>query len=80
MAVSNIGIDDDLSAVDLLQLGRRFAKFDSNELATYTLPVTNFITDGGAKVLALDEEAAAPVLDLFRPEGFSREPSEGPAP
>ena len=52
VGVSNIGIDDELSAVELLQLGRRFAKFDSKELVTYTLPVTDFVTDGGAKVLA----------------------------
>ena len=79
VGVSNIGIDDELSAVELLQLGRRFARFDSKELVTYTLPVTDFVTDGGAKVLALDEEAAAPVLDVFRPDDFEREPvDEGP--
>jgi polyisoprenyl-teichoic acid--peptidoglycan teichoic acid transferase len=79
VGVSNIGIDDELTPVELLALGRRFASFDSNELATYTLPVTDFVTDGGAKVLALDEEDAAPVLDLFRPAGFERETTdEGP--
>jgi LCP family protein required for cell wall assembly len=78
VGVSNIGIDDELSAVELLQLGRRFAEYDADELVTYTLPVHDFVTDGGAKVLALDEAAAAPVLDLFRPEGSRRPVREGP--
>jgi LCP family protein required for cell wall assembly len=79
VGVSNIGIDDELTPVELLQLGRRFARFDSNELTTYTLPVTDFITDGGAKVLALDQAAADPILDVFRPAGFERETvDEGP--
>jgi LCP family protein required for cell wall assembly len=79
VGVSNIGIDDRLSPVDLLQLGRRFAKFDSDELKTYTLPVTPFMTDGGAKVLALNEVWAGPILDLFRPAGsHTASPQNGP--
>jgi LCP family protein required for cell wall assembly len=69
VGVQNITIDKGLSAYDLLQLGRRFADFKSKQLHTYTLPVHPFRTDGGASVLALDQDWAWPILALFRPDG-----------
>lgn len=66
VGVGSVGIDDELSAPDLVGLGRRFQSFSGDELVTHTLPVTDFRTDGGAEVLALQEQAATPVLDLFR--------------
>lgn len=66
VGVGSVGVDDKLSASELLALGRRFQSFSGDRLVTYTLPVTDFRTDGGAQVLALQEEAATPVLDLFR--------------
>jgi hypothetical protein len=69
VGVQNITIDKGLSAYDLLQLGRRFADFKSKDLQTYTLPVHPFRTNGGASVVALDEDWAWPILAQFRPDG-----------
>jgi LCP family protein required for cell wall assembly len=66
LGVDSVGIDDELSASELLGLGRRFQSFSGDRLVTHTLPVSDLRTDGGAQVLALQEEAAIPVLDLFR--------------
>jgi LCP family protein required for cell wall assembly len=72
VGVQNITIDKGLSAYDLLQLGRRFADFDSKKLQTYTLPVHPFRTNGGAAVVALDEDWAWPILAQFRPDGATQ--------
>lgn len=66
VGVQNVGIDAALSPAGLLDLGRRFARFNSNDLLTYTLPVSPYTTDGGAQVLKLRERAAVATLDLFR--------------
>ncbi len=66
VGVSNVGIDDQLSPRDLLALARRFSSFSGDQLVTYTLPVTERVTEGGADVLELQEAAAVPTLDLFR--------------
>ncbi len=68
VGTSNVTIDDNLSVSQLLALGQQFSSFDSDALETYTLPTTDRTTDGGAQVVDLDDEAAGPLLDLFRPE------------
>lgn len=62
----NISVDKNLSARALLSLGRRFQKFDSSTLRTFTLPASGFRTSGGASVLQLDEAASQPLLNIFR--------------
>ena len=36
------------------------------DIETYTLPVTNHMTNGGAAVVLLQQKQAQPVLDVFR--------------
>jgi len=62
----NISIDAGLSLRQLLALGRRFERFNSETLRTFTLPATPYRTNGGAAVLRLDEVAAQPLLNIFR--------------
>ncbi len=66
VAVDNVGLDPTLSVTDILRLGKRFASFDADSLATYSLPATPFRTSAGASVLQLDERGAQPILNVFR--------------
>lgn len=74
--VDNVGVDDGLSARDLLALGRRFERYDAEDMITYTLPTEQDSTDGGASILRLDEDRAQRVLNVFR----SRTGPSGPSP
>ena len=65
LGVGTVRIDDSLDAGDLVDLGTRFRGFDPSDLETFTLPVTDDVV-GGAQVLFLQEEAAAPVLSIFQ--------------
>jgi polyisoprenyl-teichoic acid--peptidoglycan teichoic acid transferase len=67
VGLDGITVDQDLTAGDLFDLGRRFRSFDPDNLETYSLDaaVTPDVV-GDADVLRLDEAAAAPILDLFR--------------
>ena len=66
VAVDHVGLDPTLNVRDLVSLGRRFADFDADSLATYSLPATPMRTSGGASVLELDESEAEPILNIFR--------------
>ncbi|MDE0803478.1 MAG: LCP family protein [Acidimicrobiales bacterium] len=66
IGVDFVGLDPSLSVSDILGLGRRFASFDADSLATYSLPATPFRTSGGADVLDLDTREAEPILNIFR--------------
>ena len=66
VAIDSVTFDEALGLDDMLDLGRRFGSFDGDALRTYSLPVSNFRTSGGAAVLRLDEAEAQPVLNLFR--------------
>lgn len=79
VGVSNVTIDDDLSVTEIAALARRFSAFDSANLETFTLPTKPRRTSGGAAVVELDHEAAAPVLDLFREVGATA-PADQPIP
>ncbi|MBI2709361.1 MAG: LCP family protein [Actinobacteria bacterium] len=65
-AVKQVTIDKDLSLSALLDLGRRFSRFRGRQLESFTLPNRPLLTDGGAKVVTVNANAARPVLDLFR--------------
>ncbi len=66
IGVDFVGLDPTLDVTDILGLGRRFAAFDADTLATYSLPATPFRTSAGASVLDLDTRAAEPILNIFR--------------
>ncbi len=66
VGVQYVGLDPTLTARDILALGRRFAAFDADTLATYSLPASPFRTSAGASVLDLDEREAEPILNIFR--------------
>jgi LCP family protein required for cell wall assembly len=62
----NLSIDSGLALGDLVELGRAFRGFSGDQIVTHTLPVTPFMTNGGASVLRLDEVLAEEVLNVFR--------------
>jgi LCP family protein required for cell wall assembly len=64
--IPKVGIDPGLDARTLLDLGRRFAGFDPDDLITHTLPTDQHTTRGGADVQLLREREAEPILNIFR--------------
>jgi len=66
VGVDNVTVDDQLGASQMLALGKKFAKFNAETLATHRLPTVGRQTDGGASVLEIDSSSATPVLDIFR--------------
>ncbi len=65
VGISNVTVDSSLSARDLIRLGNRFRALDPSKIDMYTVPITPTSINGAA-VLLLQEEAAQPVLDVFR--------------
>lgn len=65
-AVGSVAIDSKWGTGDLISVGRRLADMDPQNMQTHGLPVVPHRTDGGAAVVLLDEEAAEPVLAMFR--------------
>jgi LCP family protein required for cell wall assembly len=78
VGLDGITVDQELTAGDLFDLGRRFRSFDPENLETYSLDaaVTPDVV-GDASILRLDETAAAPILDLFREPSPSAGAAEG---
>lgn len=64
--LDSVSLDSELGAGDLIDLGSKVSSLDPDRVQTHSLPVVPYRTDGGAAVLAIDDEAAAPLLDLFR--------------
>ncbi|GIU85338.1 MAG: hypothetical protein KatS3mg008_2113 [Acidimicrobiales bacterium] len=65
VATEHVTVDERLTVGDMVELGRAFADFDPDELLTYSLPVKSGRV-GAAAVLFLEEQAAKPILDVFR--------------
>ena len=65
VGIRNVTVDSSLSARDLIRLGNRFRELDPSKIDMYTVPITPTSINGAA-VLLLQEEAAQPVLDVFR--------------
>ncbi len=65
VGISNVTVDSSLSARDLIRLGNRFRSLDPSKIDMYTVPITP-TSINGASVLLLQEQAAQPVLDVFR--------------
>jgi polyisoprenyl-teichoic acid--peptidoglycan teichoic acid transferase len=66
VVIPQVGIDRNLEPRKLLDLGRRFAGFDADDLVTHTLPTDRHITGGGADVQIIREREAEPILNVFR--------------
>ncbi|HVN51493.1 MAG TPA: LCP family protein, partial [Acidimicrobiales bacterium] len=64
--VKNLKVDSSFTFTDMLGLLADYKAFDANNLQTYTLPVTPFVTAGGADVLHLQTAQAEKTLDAFR--------------
>ena len=78
VGLDGITVDQELTAGDLFDLGRRFRSFDPENLETYSLDaaVTPDVV-GDADILRLDERTAAPIFDLFRDPGPSARRGRG---
>ncbi|MEY2421447.1 MAG: hypothetical protein QOI95_1514 [Acidimicrobiaceae bacterium] len=66
VAKDSVTIDQQLDRGDLLQLVQQFKELQPSDIESYSLPVTNHTTNGGASVLLLDQAAAQATLDVFR--------------
>lgn len=66
VAQQYIKLDDDSEITKLVSLGQRMGQFEGDSIKSWTLPTTEFTTDGGAAVLKLDQAGAQPVIDRFR--------------
>lgn len=64
--VENVRLDHRLSVSALLDLGRQFARFDSQNLVGYSIPSEGFRTSGGAAVQRPLLREAEPMLNIFR--------------
>ncbi|MGQ0433530.1 MAG: LCP family protein [Microthrixaceae bacterium] len=64
--VDNVRLDRHLSAGDIVDLGRQFAQFNSQELLGYSIPSEGFTTRGGAAVQRPLLRQAEPILNIFR--------------
>ncbi len=82
----NLLVEDGASVADLLTLARTFTSVGGERIAGHSLPVEDYRTSGGAQVLRLRDDAAAPVLEIFRtgiapsapePEAESGQPVDG---
>lgn len=62
----NLSIDKGLDLGKLVALGRSFKGFGGDQMVSHALPVTPFMTSGGASVLRLDDANAEEVLNVFR--------------
>jgi len=65
VAIDNVTVDKGLSANDIVKLGRRFRSLAPDTIEMFSLPVRN-INVGGASMLAVEEEKAGPIFDVFR--------------
>jgi LCP family protein required for cell wall assembly len=66
VAESNVSLDEDLEATDILKLGRRFQSLEAGALKSFSLPTESGTTAGGASVEFLEEEKIDEILDVFR--------------
>ena len=75
--VDNVRLDSHLKVGSLLDVGRQFASFNSQELIGYSIPAVGFRTAGGAAVLRPQMREAEEMLNIFRglPPGTISPPS-----
>jgi LCP family protein required for cell wall assembly len=78
VGLAGITVDQELTAGDLFDLGRRFRSFDPDNLETYSLDTAvtpDRVAD--ADILRLDGAKAAPIFDLFREPATSANAQPG---
>jgi LCP family protein required for cell wall assembly len=68
-SVGNVTIDDTLTEGDLYHIAQDFRGLPKKHLVTETLPVTSYVTDGGADVLQMAEPYAQNMIDAFNAIG-----------
>jgi LCP family protein required for cell wall assembly len=66
VAKDSVTIDQTIDRGDLFNLVQRFKELQPSDIESYSLPVTNHTTNGGASVLLLDQATAQRTLDVFR--------------
>ena len=66
VAADSVTIDQTIDRRQLYNLVQGFKELTPAEIDSYSLPVKNHTTAGGASVLLLDQAAAQPILDVFR--------------
>jgi LCP family protein required for cell wall assembly len=69
-------LDDKLTPKDLLDIGKAFGDFRPEYLQRFLLPVSGYVTNGGASVVGLVDDEAAPILDVFRGLGNTVQPDQ----
>ncbi|MEY2433679.1 MAG: hypothetical protein QOC92_3404 [Acidimicrobiaceae bacterium] len=72
VAKDSVTIDQTIDRGDLFNLVQRFKELQPSDIESYSLPVKNHTTNGGAAVLLVDQAGAQPTLDIFR----GRDPSQ----
>jgi hypothetical protein len=68
-SVGNLTIDDTLTESDLYHIAQDFRGLQGSHLVTETLPVTGYVTDGGADVLKVAQPYAQTMIDAFNAIG-----------
>jgi LCP family protein required for cell wall assembly len=74
-AVGNMTIDDTLTESDLFDIAKGFRGLPTSHLVTETIPVTSFVTDGGADVLQMAQPYAQSMIDAFNAIGTAPPPT-----
>jgi hypothetical protein len=69
IGIDSVGIDEGLGFDALAGLALRFREIDDDTILNRTLPVEDYVTDGGAAVLRIVEPDAETVLEEFRGDG-----------
>jgi LCP family protein required for cell wall assembly len=62
----NLKVDKSFDLQRMAEIGKRFASFNSDQIHTYSLPVTPYTTGGGGSVVRVSADVAQPILNLFR--------------
>jgi polyisoprenyl-teichoic acid--peptidoglycan teichoic acid transferase len=62
----NLTVDSGFNLGEMVELARAFQGFGGDQIVTHTLPVTPYMTNGGASVVGLDEVAAEEIFNVFR--------------
>ncbi len=68
-SVGHLTIDDTLTESELFHIAEDFRGLQSSHLITETLPVTSFVTDGGADVLQMAQPYALNMIGAFNAIG-----------
>lgn len=68
VAIDHVHLDQDVEVTKLAAVAQRFAEFEGDTIETFSLPVEDFTTNGGAAVVRMKVVEAQRVLNVFRGE------------